>query len=214
MEQAFGLEIPQTLEEACHPARAALIISNMQEGVLGQLKNRADVIAKVGQALDAARAAGVRVFFTRYLTLPKEVAGVFQLRTAMAWQHVTSVADVHPWFLRDAPSFQIVPELAPRPSEAVFDGITLSGFEGTPLNIALRDCGITTIILAGVATEMGIEMNARQGAALGFIPVVVADACGAGDPQAAERSLASLRFLGDTLLTSVDELSGILGARD
>jgi nicotinamidase-related amidase len=52
---------------------------------------------------------------------------------------------VAPWFLRDAPGFQIVSELAPRPEEAVFDKITMSAFEGTPLAIALRDCGISSI---------------------------------------------------------------------
>jgi hypothetical protein len=43
---------------------------------------------------------------------------MFQYRMAMAWQRIDSPEKVTPWFLRDSPSFQIVPELAPRPSEA------------------------------------------------------------------------------------------------
>ena len=38
MEKAFGLEIPQTLEEACNPQRLALVVYDMQVGILHQLK--------------------------------------------------------------------------------------------------------------------------------------------------------------------------------
>ena len=40
------------------------------------------------------------------------------------------------------PGFELAPELEPRPGEAVMDEITMSAFEGTPLDIVLRDCGI------------------------------------------------------------------------
>ena len=62
--------------------------------------------------------------------------------------------------------------------------------------IVLRDCGVTTFAIVGVATEVGIEPTVRHGADLGFIPIVVTDACGAEDQDAAERALASLRFAG------------------
>ena len=68
-------------------------------------------------------------------------------------------------------------------------------FEGTPLDIALRDCGINSFIIAGVATEIGIEPTVRHGADLGHIPIVVTDACGAGHAEAAQRALASIEFL-------------------
>jgi nicotinamidase-related amidase len=86
----------------------------------------------------------------------------------------------------------------------------MSAFEGTPLNIILRDCGITTFIIVGVAMEVGIEPTVRHAADLGYIPVVVTDACGAGHQDAAERSLASLRFTGDALLTTSSELCVLL----
>src|SRR5262249_59890612 len=61
--------------------------------------------------------SGLRVVFLRHLSLPKELAGVSQLRMAKAWQRVASVAEVRPWFLRDSPGFQLAPELAPLRSE-------------------------------------------------------------------------------------------------
>ena len=81
----------------------------------------------------------------------------------------------------------------------------MSAFEGTPLDIALRDCNIRAFAIAGIAMEIGIEPTARHGADLGYIPVIIQDACGFGHADAAARSIASLEFAGDSLLTTVDE---------
>jgi biuret amidohydrolase len=212
MQRAFGLEIPETLEEACAPSRTALIVYDMQVGVVRQIPTADVITSRVSEVLRAAREAGMRVVFTRHLSLPKELMGVFQLRMAMAWQRVTSVDQVQPWFLRDAPGFQLAPELSPLPSEAVFDKITMSAFEGTPLDIALRDCGITSIVICGIAMEIGIEITVRHAADLGYIPIVVTDACGAGHPEAAQRSIAGLRFTGDAFLTTTSEIAAVLQA--
>ena len=204
MERAFGLNIPQSLDDVCDPARLALIVYDMQVGIVKQIENGQQITDKVLQVLDAARAAQIRVIFTRHMSLPKELMGVSQFRMAMAWQRVKSVNDVEPWFLRDSPGFHLIPELNPLPSEAVFDKIAMSAFEGTPLNFALRDCGIGAFAVVGIAMEIGIEPTVRHGADLGYIPVVVKDACGFGHRDAAERSVASLEFAGDALLTDVE----------
>ena len=209
MERAFGLAIPQTLEEICDRKRMALLVYDMQVGVVKQIKNGEQITARVVQVLGAARAAGMRVFFCRHMSLPKELMGVFQLRMAMAWQRAKSVEQVTPWFLRDSASFQLVPELALLPNEAVFDKITMSAFEGTPLDIVLRDCDINAFTIVGVAMEVGIEPTVRHAADLGYIPVIVTDACGAGNEDAAQRSIASLQFAGDAVITDVDTICGI-----
>ncbi len=211
MQRAYGLNIRQTLEDVCDPASLALIVYDMQVGIVKQVANGAEITARVLQVLEACRAAGIRVIFTRHMSLPNELMGAFQLRTAMAWQRVKSPEEVTPWFLRDAPGFHLVPGLQPRASEAIFDKITMSAFEGTPLNLTLRDCGISAFAIAGIAMEIGIEPTARHGADLGYIPVVIKDACGFGHREAAERSIASLEFAGDSLLTTVDAFSAQLG---
>jgi nicotinamidase-related amidase len=213
VEKAYGLDIPANVEEACHPGRTALLVYDMQVGILRKLRDGAAITAKVVQVLQAARTAGLRVFFMRHMSLPKELAGVSQLRTAKAWQQVATVAEVRPWFLRDSPGFQLAPELVPLSSEAVFDKITMSAFEGTPLDIALRDCGITTVVIVGVATEIGIEPTVRHAVDLGYLPVLVTDACGAGNEEAGKRALASLRFMGDAFFTTIDEFCAIIGRR-
>jgi biuret amidohydrolase len=210
MKIIYGLEIPTSLEDICNPRAMAFLVYDMQAGIVRQIADGAAITGKVGEALGAARAAGMRTVFTRHLSLPKEMMGISQYRMAMAWQRVDTPDAVQPWFLRDSPGFQIVPELAPRPSEAVFDKIAMSAFEGTPLTMALRDCGITAIAIAGIATEIGIEPTARHAADLGFIPVILADACGAGHKDAADRSLTSLKFAGDAIITDVGTFCRLL----
>src|SRR5260370_6074729 len=210
MKSAFGLSIPQTLEEVCDRQRIALLVYDMQVGILSQVTHADQVTRQVLKVLAAARGAGVRVFFSRHLSLPKELMGMSQFRMAMAWQRTDSPEQVNPWFLRDAPGFQITPELLPRPSEGVFDKLTMSAFEGTWLDFALRDCGINAFIIVGVATEIGIEPTARHGADLGYIPVLVTDACGPGNEEAAKRSIESFKVAGDALLPNTKPIFGVL----
>ena len=210
MQHHRKLPIPDSLAEACDPERMALVVYDMQVGVVSQLSDGPQVIERVGRVLEAARSAGVRVFFTRHMTLPTELMGVFQLRMAMAWQRKDRVEDVVSPFLRDSPGFEIVPELAPRASEAIFDKLSLSAFEGTPLEFALRDAQITGFAIAGVAMEVGLEPTARHSADLGLIPIVVTDACGAGNHAAAKRSLDALATAGDAILTDISTFTDLL----
>ena len=210
MQRAFGLDIPQSLDDVCDPTRMALVVYDMQVGIVKQIETGRSITAAVLQVLEAARQAGIRVIFTRHMSLPRELMGVSQLRTAMAWQRVKTADEVKPWFLRDSPGFELVPELQPLPSEAVFDKIAMSAFEGTPLATALRDCGIQSVAIVGIATEVGIEPTARHAADLCFIPVIVADACGAGDAAAAARSLQALRFAGDAIITDTETFTDLL----
>ena len=82
----------------CDPSRLALLVYDMQVGIVGQLKGCEAVTARVSRVLEAARRAGLRIFYTRHMSLPKELMGAFQYR--MAWQRVDDPSKVEPWFLR------------------------------------------------------------------------------------------------------------------
>jgi biuret amidohydrolase len=204
-----GLEVPTTLAEACRPERTALVLYDLQEGILRQIADREEVLARAAALLQAAREADVRVLFVRHVTLPVALMGASQMRMWLAWQGASTPEAVLSPFPPDAPQSQIVAEVSPRSGEAVFDKLTMSAFEGTPLTFVLRDCGVTTVVLGGVALEIGIEPTARHAADLGFIPVIATDACGAGDAEAGRRTLEALGFLGDALQCEVDELREI-----
>ncbi|NKY26850.1 cysteine hydrolase [Nocardia gamkensis] len=201
MRHAFGLSIPGTVAEACDPARMALLIYDMQVGIVRQIPEGEKIVRACVRLRDAARAGGFRVFYTRHMSLPVAASGVAQLRTAMSWQRVDDPAELRSSFPQGSAQFQLVPELTPGPDEVVFDKITMSAFAATPLDFALRDCGIDTYAVAGIAMEVGIEPTVRHSLDLGYLPIVVTDACGAGHPEAAERSFATLRFAGGSLTT-------------
>lgn len=213
MDRFNGLEIPESLAEALDPAKVALIVYDMQVGVLRQIPDADKLLVNVQRILGAARERGVRTIFLRHYMMPAALAGVFQLRQAKVWQHKDAAADTQPLIPYGSPGFQLADGLDPTPDEAVIDKITMSAFEGTPLDIVLRDCGISSYLIVGAAMEVGIEPTVRHSADLGYIPIVVRDACGTGHQPAAERSLAGLEFAGDAILTDTDEVCDILAAR-
>ena len=210
MEHAYGLNIPQSLEDACTPERMALLVYDMQAGIVGQCLAAERVTANVARVVMAARQGGFRIFFSRHLSLPNGAAGVSQLRTAMAWQRKDKAAETKPAFPRDSPQAQIIAEVTPLESEVIFDKLGMSFFVGTPLEMALRDCGISAVALVGVVLEIGIEPTLRHAADLGLLPVLILDACGSVNEQARQRSLESLAFGGAGLVADAATMCGLL----
>src|SRR3712207_3314966 len=109
MERVEGLEIPQTLEEACRPQHLALLVYDMQVGILRQIEDGEAVTQRVQEVLEAARAVGVRTVFVRHVTLPRRLMGAAQLRMWKAWQRRESAADVVSAFPAGADEARIAP---------------------------------------------------------------------------------------------------------
>jgi nicotinamidase-related amidase len=213
MKQAFGISIPQALSEICSPERCALVIYDMQAGIVPQIADGQRIVTGCQTLLDAARIAGMRVFFTRHFFLPSRSSGVGQLRRAMIWQHKTDPDQLGPMIAQGSPAWEIVSELDPRQDEVVIDKITMSAFESTFLNVALRDAHLDAFIIAGIALEVGIEPTVRHGADLNFIPVVATDACGSKTEEAYERSLATMKETGEVILSPVADIVASLDSR-
>jgi nicotinamidase-related amidase len=194
MQRAFGLDVPDSVAEMCRPGAAAVLVYDAQVGILPAVKDPEGLVDRIRQILEAARGAGVPVFYCRHVSLPTSHLGVGALRTAMAWQRQDRADAVSSPFPPDAPQTAIADELAPAAGEPVFDKLGMSALVGTPLEASLRDRGLTTLVLVGAVLEIGIEPTARHAADLGLLPVVVDDACGVVEPGAAQRSLAALDY--------------------
>jgi len=208
--EAFGLSIPGGLEEICVPSRAALIVYDMQVGIVPQIEEGKEIVKRCRQLLAAAREGGFRIFFMRHVSLPNQAAGAGQLRRAMLWQRKSDPAETKPFFTQGSAPWQIVPELAPEDGEVVIDKITMSAFEGTFLNIAMRDAHLEAFIVAGIALEVGIEPTVRHGMDLNYVPVVVSDACGSKTAEAKERSLTSLADTGEVIAATTGDVVSLL----
>lgn len=206
MTEAYGLSIPEQLSEACARTRCALLIYDMQRGIVPQISTGNEIVSRCRTLLEAARTAEYRIFFTRHLSLPNTVAGVGQLRRAMVWQRKQKAEDTKPGFLQGSTPWEIVPELAPREGEVIIDKITMSAFEGTFLNLAMRDAHLDCFMIAGIALEVGIGPTVLHALDLNLCPVVVTDACGSKTPSAREQTLTTLKETGEVFAYSSAEV--------
>jgi nicotinamidase-related amidase len=71
---------------------------------------------------------------------------------------------------------EFVPEIAPRPGDHVVTKQTWGAFTGTGLAEWLHGRGVTQVVVAGIATSMGVESTARQAWEAGFNVTIPIDA--------------------------------------
>jgi nicotinamidase-related amidase len=103
--------------------------------------------------------------------------------------HVTPSADgkdaLHPagavtfGFERPADWAEYIPELNIQPSDFLITKRQWGAFYGTELDLQLRRRGIDTIILCGIATNMGVESTARFAFEHGYNQIFAEDAMAA-----------------------------------
>jgi biuret amidohydrolase len=213
VKKAFGLQVPENLQDIVQSSGCSLIVYDMQAGIVPQISSGLDIQKQCVVLVNAARKAGLRIFHTRHFFLPSAGAGVAQLRRAMVWQRKDEPQETTCFIPQGSPAFQIVPELEPRQGEVVVDKITMSAFEGTFLNLAMRDAGIDSFLIAGIALEIGIEPTVRQGLDLNYIPVVITDACGSKTEELKRRSLATLNETGEVVMATTADVVAILNGR-
>jgi biuret amidohydrolase len=213
MKSAYGLKVPADLPEICSPDRCAIIVYDMQAAIVPQITEGQSIVRGCQQLLAAARSSGYRIFYTRHIFLPNAMAGVGQFRRAMVWQRKDDPMDTKPLFTAASPASKIIPELTPTENDVVIEKITMSAFEGTYLDIALRDANLVAFIIVGIALEVGIEPTIRHGLDLNYIPIIVSDLCGAKTDEARFRSLANLRATGEVIEAASSELIALLAQR-
>ncbi|HEX3582530.1 MAG TPA: hydrolase [Thermoanaerobaculia bacterium] len=72
---------------------------------------------------------------------------------------------------------EFVPELGSDPRDLIITKRNWGAFYGTALDQQLRRRGIRTIVLGGIATNMGVESTARDAYEHGYEQVFVEDVC-------------------------------------
>lgn len=191
--------VPHTLAEIAEPSRTALIIWDMQTGIGAKAHNFGELVPALTALLEGARTSGALVIWSRHVAPPLELTAPAGLRALMKRQNVSDAAQVKPFMQAGTADVEIIPELDPRPAEPIIEKSTPSFFVGTPLELRLRARGITTLVLAGVATEQGIEMTARHALTLGMFAIVAEDAVGSFTQAGHELGLAYLRTAVDVV---------------
>lgn len=136
-------------------------------------------IGKTVRLVEASRDAGVRVVWFKYEIFREQYPG-----TAMDRAQYHYWASGKQWNTeqksRDA---ELVDEIraVQRPDDTSIHYSTLGNvFLGTMLSNYLTMWGVRTLILSGYHLDWCIEQAARSARDLGFMPIVVGDACGCG----------------------------------
>jgi nicotinamidase-related amidase len=81
------------------------------------------------------------------------------------------------------PGSELVDEIAPRAGDLLITKRAWSAFHGTGLHDRLARVGITTLVLAGIATDFGVESTARDAHHHGYRIFHVADAMAGVDAE-------------------------------
>lgn len=183
---------PRTAEDVLAPATAALLVWDMQNGLGGNASNLTELKPRVQALITAARSAGVQVVWSRHIAPPRDLMNDAEVWRLMRKQGVGSPQDLQPYMVRGSHDTEFVAGLQPREEDLVIEKSTPSLFVDTPADSRLRSAGIRTIVMAGVATDIGIEFTARHALALGYFPVVASDAVGAYSSEANNRGLDCL----------------------
>lgn len=153
------------------PAKTALVVIDMTKGVLalesGPYPVR-DVLAKTVQLADAFRRAGSFVVLVNV----DSADGKDML-------HPLTDAEMRMPAQRPADAAMLAPELGPQPLDHLVTKHQWGAFFGTDLDLQLRRRGIDTIVLCGIATNIGVETTAREAYQHGYNQVFAEDAMNA-----------------------------------
>jgi nicotinamidase-related amidase len=161
--------------ERLDPARTCLLLFDFLVGHAERDAQRyAPVIANAARLLAAARAAGAMVAHAR-------ADHRADLGTTAATLHDSGSRP--PLITSGTREAEIVPELAPRPSDYLVPKHRWSAFHGTYLDTALRARRVDTIVLCGGSTEIGIASTAYAARDLDYNLVLVSDACTSPKPE-------------------------------
>jgi len=98
-----------------------------------------------------------------------------------------------PRAIRGTPGVAVIDELAPQAGDLIIEKRMLSGFFASDLDFSLRQKGIETLIVTGVATWACVLKTAYDAVELGYKVVVPADCCASVSPEDHE---AAVRLFG------------------
>ncbi|MBM3525029.1 MAG: cysteine hydrolase [Alphaproteobacteria bacterium] len=133
------------------------------------------VIPNAQRLLAGFRAARLPAVFTRHGPLLPDGSDMIARRRRRDTDSQTTTNTPVLWH-RGTPEHGILDALAPRDDELVIDKNTSSGFNSTGIEWLLRNKGVETLIVVGMATDMCVESTARDAADRGFNVVIVEDA--------------------------------------
>ncbi len=188
--------------DSLDPRTTALVLVDLQKGILGfpLAPHSGAAVLQVGaQLAKRFRAAGATVALTR-VTWSRNFADALQQPVD---RPLPGPAEL-PSGWSDFPA-----ELEDNAGDIIITKRQWGAFHGTELDLQLRRRGIKTIVLGGIATNMGVESTARQAWEHGYEIVFADDAISSINPDLHGFAMQSIFPIIGRVRRSVDIMAGI-----
>ncbi|MFI1920342.1 cysteine hydrolase [Nocardia sp. NPDC020380] len=158
------------------PAHTALLVMDMEQGIVSQLGSNDSAVTDIADAEQASRKAGVAVDFVTTAFAPgyPEVSAGNQ-----AFGTIIGSGKM----LEGSPETRIDSRVAPVGDEPVITKHRVGAFTSTGLDQILRAKQIDTLVLTGVATSGVILSTLRVAADLDYRVIVLSDCVADPDPE-------------------------------
>jgi len=155
-------------------SKTALVVIDLQKGIvsLPTAQPAAEIVARAAELARAFRAKGLPVVLVN-------VTGAAPGRTEAGPRKFAFLPD---WA-------ELVPELEQQAGDHLISKQRWGAFLGTSLDATLRGLGVTQIVLAGVATSIGVESTARSAYDAGYNVALAVDAMTDRDADAHRNSV-------------------------
>lgn len=187
-----------------NPARMALINCTLQNRFVEDPKyHRLALLERINHFAAICRAAGILVIHTRH------VVRVDGSNTGVLGEIYPPMNEL---FNRDAAGAALHPRLAVDAGDIILETPRFGAFHGADLELILRPRGIDTLIVTGIATNVGPETTVREAVARDFRVFLLSDGTSAqalGGLTAEEAQRATLATLGALFaqVLTLDEMS-------
>lgn len=149
-------------------SKTALVVIDLQKGIVGRktAPYSSDIVVKNASVIaDAFRKNNMPVFLVR-VTPSSDGKDALHPIADVTMPAMTPPSD---WA-------DIVPEMGPRQGDFVITKHQWGAFYGTELDLELRRRDMTTIVLCGISTNIGVESTARFAYEYGYNQIFIEDA--------------------------------------
>ncbi len=200
-----GKRVCEALAEVVDPGRAALAVIDIENSPMWDDGSDRAILERVQRLVQAARAAGVPVFFFYNFRGPglRNFSAAY-LRALINLGHPAE--ELQTRFEPAADRMRVHPCLEPAPGDVVIPKDRGSAFKGTDFDLLLRTLQRETVVVTGCSTDWCVEATAWDGNGLDYYLVMVEDCLRSPRPDGHKAALRQFRAIGLDLTTSAELL--------
>ena len=177
--------------------KTALLVMDMQSGILSRLPDATTVLSKATKAIAVARQKEISIIYV--VVGFRKGAPEINLNNKIFAEAKNRFSTVN---MQEY--MAIHPDLAPQAGEIIVVKRRISAFAGSDLEVLLRSLGISHMVLTGIATSGVVLSTLREAADKDYQLTVLADACGDADEEV-HRVLTTKVFPRQADVLTVDE---------